>query len=118
VHSDLDDILSGLDDNIAKTPSSSSPTEPAKKSASSPIENLPKGCCAGCRKFIVGEVTTAMGRSYHPDHFVCASCSTVIGTCMSDFFHFPFLFRLFLAVDFSFLLFSHFFLFISFLLPL
>jgi hypothetical protein len=69
----LDDILSGLDDEPTTKPSES-------KKATAPIENLPRGCCAGCRKFIIGETTTAMGRSYHPEHFVCSSCSAVIGT--------------------------------------
>jgi paxillin len=74
VESDLDDILAGLDEPTTK------PSDSTKKNIPLPIENLPRGCCAGCRKFIIGEVTTAMGRSYHPEHFVCSSCGDIIGT--------------------------------------
>lgn len=30
--------------------------------------------CAGCHKPITGHYTTALGESWHPDHFVCAQC--------------------------------------------
>jgi paxillin len=44
-----------------------------------PGPKLPHGICSGCRKFIAGEMTQAMGRCYHPDHFTCTVCSTRIG---------------------------------------
>jgi hypothetical protein len=31
--------------------------------------------CASCGQEIVGEVTEALGKKYHPEHFVCATCS-------------------------------------------
>jgi hypothetical protein len=30
--------------------------------------------CAQCNKSIVGKFTTALGKNYHPEHFVCATC--------------------------------------------
>lgn len=30
--------------------------------------------CFGCRKPIAGRSITAMGRVWHPEHFVCAKC--------------------------------------------
>ena len=35
---------------------------------------LLKGVCNACRKPIVGRSITAMGRVWHPEHFVCAHC--------------------------------------------
>lgn len=35
---------------------------------------LLKGVCNVCRKPIVGRSVTALGRVYHPEHFVCAHC--------------------------------------------
>eukprot|EP01090_Pellita_catalonica_P017642 TRINITY_DN536_c0_g1_i3.p1 TRINITY_DN536_c0_g1~~TRINITY_DN536_c0_g1_i3.p1 ORF type:complete len:528 (+),score=62.05 TRINITY_DN536_c0_g1_i3:141-1724(+) len=31
--------------------------------------------CAYCSKMIVGRVTNALGKKWHPDHFVCETCS-------------------------------------------
>ncbi|XP_032803042.2 paxillin isoform X5 [Petromyzon marinus] len=39
-----------------------------------------KGVCAACRKPIVGQVVTAMGRTWHPEHFVCVHCQVEIGS--------------------------------------
>lgn len=35
---------------------------------------LLKNVCFGCRKPIAGRSLTAMGRVWHPEHFVCANC--------------------------------------------
>jgi len=35
---------------------------------------LLKNICFGCRKPIAGRSYTAMGRTWHPEHFVCAHC--------------------------------------------
>jgi hypothetical protein len=41
-----------------------------------------KGCnlCAGCRQPIIGQVITALGFLWHPEHFVCFNCNRKIGT--------------------------------------
>lgn len=38
-----------------------------------------KGLCAACKKPVMGEVTTALGQVWHPEHFVCAVCDEEIG---------------------------------------
>lgn len=43
------------------------------------LESLAKGSCFSCKKAIVGQVITALGRSYHPEHFVCAYCKQELG---------------------------------------
>jgi hypothetical protein len=42
--------------------------------------NLDKNQCAGCDKHIVGQVITALGHLWHPEHFVCYNCNCSIGT--------------------------------------
>lgn len=39
-----------------------------------------RGTCAHCRLPIYEECMQAMGRAYHPEHFVCGSCQNPIGT--------------------------------------
>jgi len=34
--------------------------------------------CAECKKPIVGKITTALGKSYHPGHFQCFVCKTAL----------------------------------------
>ncbi|XP_078087454.1 leupaxin-like [Mustelus asterias] len=38
-----------------------------------------KGVCSSCKKRIVGTIVTAMGLTWHPEHFVCAHCKEEIG---------------------------------------
>ncbi|XP_055513419.1 leupaxin-like [Leucoraja erinacea] len=38
-----------------------------------------KGICCSCKKPIVGKIITAMGLTWHPEHFVCAHCQEEIG---------------------------------------
>ncbi|EQB77935.1 transforming growth factor beta-1-induced transcript 1 protein [Camelus ferus] len=38
-----------------------------------------KGLCGSCNKPIAGQVVTALGRAWHPEHFVCGGCSTALG---------------------------------------
>ncbi|NXC56449.1 LPXN protein, partial [Aleadryas rufinucha] len=38
------------------------------------ITAAPAGVCAACRKPIVGKVLTALGKTWHPEHFTCARC--------------------------------------------
>jgi hypothetical protein len=30
--------------------------------------------CAQCGEMIIGQVVTALGKTYHPEHFVCYHC--------------------------------------------
>jgi len=39
-----------------------------------------RGDCAQCHKPILGEVIQALNQTYHPEHFMCANCSTPLGT--------------------------------------
>jgi len=39
-----------------------------------------KGICSHCRQPILGEVMTAMGKTFHIDHFICSNCQVPIGT--------------------------------------
>lgn len=43
------------------------------------IETLPKGLCESCQRPIAGQVVTALGHTWHPEHFVCAHCKSLIG---------------------------------------
>ncbi|OBS63421.1 hypothetical protein A6R68_07975 [Neotoma lepida] len=38
-----------------------------------------KGLCGSCNKPIAGQVVTALGRAWHPEHFLCSGCSTTLG---------------------------------------
>lgn len=39
-----------------------------------------QGVCAKCGKPITGQITTALGKSFHPEHFTCNTCQKVLGT--------------------------------------
>ncbi|XP_077293254.1 leupaxin-like isoform X3 [Arctopsyche grandis] len=44
------------------------------------VTTAQKGCCGACDKPIVGQVITALGRTWHPEHFTCAHCTQELGT--------------------------------------
>ncbi|XP_038648727.1 paxillin a isoform X8 [Scyliorhinus canicula] len=44
------------------------------------VATVAKGVCAACNKPIAGQVVTAMGRTWHPEHFVCIHCQEEIGS--------------------------------------
>lgn len=44
------------------------------------INTQQKGCCSACDKPIVGQVITALGKTWHPEHFVCNHCQQELGT--------------------------------------
>ncbi|XP_065215331.1 leupaxin isoform X2 [Planococcus citri] len=44
------------------------------------VNTTQKGCCSACDKPIVGQVITALGKTWHPEHFVCTHCSQELGT--------------------------------------
>lgn len=72
-------------------PSSSSPPPPPlqNKNAGEPLTSLPSNNrqtirptsslnCASCGKSISGHVLSAMGKKWHPDHFVCKKCGITL----------------------------------------
>ncbi|XP_074641566.1 paxillin-like isoform X2 [Tubulanus polymorphus] len=44
------------------------------------VSTVPKGHCAACNKPIVGQVITALGKIWHPEHFTCYQCQNELGT--------------------------------------
>lgn len=44
------------------------------------VTTVTKGTCAGCNKPIIGQVCTALGKTWHPEHFACCICETELGT--------------------------------------
>ncbi|GAB6030096.1 hypothetical protein CHUAL_005775 [Chamberlinius hualienensis] len=44
------------------------------------ISTAQKGCCAACGKPIVGQVVTALAKTWHPEHFTCIHCKQELGT--------------------------------------
>ena len=44
------------------------------------VNTTPKGHCRTCDKMIMGQVVTAMGNTYHPEHFICSHCEKELGT--------------------------------------
>ncbi|KAK9881781.1 hypothetical protein WA026_017299 [Henosepilachna vigintioctopunctata] len=44
------------------------------------VNTSQKGCCSACDKPIVGQVITALGKTWHPEHFTCTHCSQELGT--------------------------------------
>lgn len=44
------------------------------------VNTTQKGCCSACDKPIVGQVITALGRTWHPEHFTCSHCCQELGT--------------------------------------
>jgi paxillin len=63
--SDLDALLGNLSQQMASIDS----TNPASR-----------GTCGTCGQPILGEVITALGRTFHPEHFVCATCRSPLGS--------------------------------------
>ncbi|KAF1532178.1 Paxillin, partial [Eudyptula albosignata] len=44
------------------------------------VATVAKGVCGACKKPIAGQVVTAMGKTWHPEHFVCTHCQEEIGS--------------------------------------
>ncbi|XP_070571983.1 paxillin-like [Ptychodera flava] len=44
------------------------------------VQTVPKGHCAACNKPIVGQLVTALGKTWHPEHFTCSNCQVELGT--------------------------------------
>ena len=39
------------------------------------VDTAAKGVCPACKKAIAGQVVTALGATWHPEHFTCVSCN-------------------------------------------
>ncbi|XP_056433341.1 transforming growth factor beta-1-induced transcript 1 protein-like isoform X1 [Gadus chalcogrammus] len=61
------------------------------------VQTSSKGNCCACQKPVVGQVVTALGKVWHPEHFVCSECEAELGSrnffekdgrpyCESDYF--------------------------------
>ncbi|XP_046841243.1 paxillin-like isoform X3 [Xenia sp. Carnegie-2017] len=44
------------------------------------VSTVKKGICAACNKPIVGQVVTALGKTWHPEHFACVVCELPLGS--------------------------------------
>ncbi|XP_071619314.1 paxillin isoform X6 [Heliangelus exortis] len=95
---ELDELMASLSDfkfmTQGKTGSSSPPSTASKPgsqldtmlgSLQSDLNKLgvatvAKGVCGACKKPIAGQVVTAMGKTWHPEHFVCTHCQEEIGS--------------------------------------
>ena len=62
VTTNLDDMLGNLAENMEKQG----------------VKTTQKGVCYACDKPIIGQVVTALGKTFHPEHFTCANCNMVI----------------------------------------
>eukprot|EP00092_Neocalanus_flemingeri_P054102 GFUD01063703.1.p1 GENE.GFUD01063703.1~~GFUD01063703.1.p1 ORF type:complete len:440 (+),score=90.89 GFUD01063703.1:219-1538(+) len=60
----LDDMLGNLQEDMNKQG----------------IKTKQKGVCEACTKPIVGQVITALGHTWHPEHFMCSHCNQELGT--------------------------------------
>ena len=61
VSTNLDDMLGNLQENMEKQG----------------VKITQKGLCACCDKPIVGQVVTALGKTFRPECFTCAQCNMV-----------------------------------------
>jgi len=62
----LDSLLNDFQEQLMRAPDPNTPTA--------------HGACASCGRSILGEVISALGRRYHPEHFTCGNCQTPLGT--------------------------------------
>jgi len=44
------------------------------------VDTAAKGHCQACHKPIVGQVVTALGKTWHPEHFTRVHCGIELGT--------------------------------------
>ncbi|XP_055016980.1 paxillin-like [Boleophthalmus pectinirostris] len=89
---ELDELMASLSDfKVQSNVQQAAPVSPPNKldnmlgSLQSDLNRLgvqtgTKGVCGACKKPIAGQVVTAMGRTWHPEHFVCSHCQEEIGS--------------------------------------
>uniref|UniRef100_A0A3Q3FMI5 Paxillin a n=1 Tax=Labrus bergylta TaxID=56723 RepID=A0A3Q3FMI5_9LABR len=91
---ELDELMASLSDFKIQSQGKTSPTGPPKPANKLDnmlgslqsdlnrlgVQTVAKGVCGACKKPIVGQVVTAMGRTWHPEHFVCTHCQEEIGS--------------------------------------
>ena len=68
---DIDDLLDDIDTTV--------PRKPADAPMTAIIDENPN-ICAECGQPLGPRRITALGRNYHPEHFVCKKCKTPLGT--------------------------------------
>ena len=44
------------------------------------VNTVAKGMCAACSKPILNKIVKALGKQWHPEHFVCAGCDIELGS--------------------------------------
>ncbi|KAK7888938.1 hypothetical protein WMY93_024498 [Mugilogobius chulae] len=64
----IDELLGGLSSDLEKIG----------------VKTTAKGHCASCKKVIVGKIITALGETWHPEHFVCSVCKAEL--CTTGFY--------------------------------
>lgn len=75
-NSDLDMIMDGLsDETLAREGQGANALIETQGNVikAKPLAKLPYRVCSGCRQYINGEMVQALGRCFHPQHFVCSS---------------------------------------------
>ncbi|OXA52524.1 transforming growth factor beta-1-induced transcript 1 protein isoform X2 [Folsomia candida] len=91
---ELDDLMASLSDAKIRDREESSLVQQPKKAQQldsmlgnlqasmdkSGVSATQKGVCAACNKPIVGQVVTALGKTWHPEHFCCAHCRSELGS--------------------------------------
>lgn len=93
---ELDDLMTSLSDFKMKEPVRIEPARRPPSPKPVPLDSMlgslqsdmnrqgaeviPKGHCYYCQKPIVGQVVTALGKTWHMEHFTCVHCGTELGT--------------------------------------
>uniref|UniRef100_A0A3B3DZD9 Transforming growth factor beta-1-induced transcript 1 protein n=1 Tax=Oryzias melastigma TaxID=30732 RepID=A0A3B3DZD9_ORYME len=110
---ELDKLMASLSDFRQQPPAPPQAAVPAQPTAGGSLDSMlgllqsdlsrqgvqtsSKGNCSACQKPVVGQVVTALGKVWHPEHFVCTECETELGSrnffekdgrpyCESDYF--------------------------------
>uniref|UniRef100_A0A3P8SU68 Transforming growth factor beta-1-induced transcript 1 protein n=1 Tax=Amphiprion percula TaxID=161767 RepID=A0A3P8SU68_AMPPE len=111
---ELDKLMASLSDfRVQMVTAPQQPTAPPQPSSGGSLDSMlgllqsdlsrqgvqtsSKGNCSACQKPVVGQVVTALGKVWHPEHFVCTECETELGSrnffekdgrpyCESDYF--------------------------------
>uniref|UniRef100_A0A3Q4H0P9 Transforming growth factor beta 1 induced transcript 1 n=1 Tax=Neolamprologus brichardi TaxID=32507 RepID=A0A3Q4H0P9_NEOBR len=91
---ELDKLMASLSDfRVQSTPAAAPPQPPSSGGSLDSmlgllqsdltrqgVQTSSKGNCSACQKPVVGQVVTALGKVWHPEHFVCTECETELGS--------------------------------------